>query len=165
MLSQFKWFLSSPVFPDDPDKTAVARIIHVFTLLTAAVIIVIAPFLIIVSGEIAPNLLWSVGSILGLMGTSYLAQKGYIQQASWLVLAVLWFIGLLTFMTAGGVQAPGYVLWLVIILLAGILLGWRVSLGVTILTALAGLLFLWMANQGVLPNSSLPDNNFRVWLF
>ncbi len=72
---------------------------------------------------------------------------------------------MLSFVPTGGVQAPGYSMLLFLVVLAGVLLGWRVALAVTFINGAIGVVFLWADSQGILPYSPLPDDNFRVWFF
>jgi len=164
MLFHFKQFLSPPLFPDDPDKTAVAKVINAVSLFILVMLFFTGSFLVILSGDLNSELFWIVGYFLGLLGVKVLIEKGHTNKASWLILIMLWTIGMLTFLNSGGVQAPGYSLLIIVVSLAGILLGWRVALSIALLSGVVGLLFIGMAVQGILPESSLPDNEFRVWL-
>ncbi len=165
MLSQVKRFLASPVFPDDAHKTAVAKILNNISLFFLAIVICLVPLIIVTAGDLKRTLSWAVPAIVILFGIKVIIAKGFVHQASLLLISMLWFLGLVSTGTAGGVQAPGYSSFAILVLLAGILLGWRFALGMAVINSSLGILFMWLASQGRLPDSALPDNDFRVWLF
>lgn len=166
MLVRLKQFLSPPVFLDDPDKTAVAKILNTIILFLFTALVIIGIVIPLLSRTIATHLLLVGVGFVGLVGIGYLNAKGKTTVASWSIFVLFWTLSILSFIPTGGVQAPGYSLLLFLVVLAGVLLGWRVALSVTILNAVVGLLFVWAdIRQGVLPSSTLPDDDFRVWFF
>jgi len=164
MLPQFKQFLSPPVFPNDPDKTAVAKIVNQISLLFIIVLIISTPILIMVSGGLQRTLSWNTFIILFMLVIKLLITRGFVNQASLLLISVMWIVNLFATATSGGIHAPGYSVFVVLIVLAGILLGWRYALGIAILNSCLGLAFIWLDGQGKLPPAPFPESDFRLWL-
>lgn len=160
-----KQFVPPPIFPDDPDKTAVAKILNAIAFLLAGIIGLILITVTVLSRGFPPQLVWSIIGILGAVVVKVLTEKGHTTAASWLIFIVFWVTTMLIFVFTGGVQAPSYSLLLFLVVLAGVLLGWRIALVVTLLNGAIGLMFLWADNQGKLPYSPLPEDSFRVWFF
>ena len=160
-----KQFVSPPVFEDDPGKTAVAKTLNTITLFLLVMGVLIVFVATGISGSLPPEPLLIVLLFVGLLGVKHLVKKGHITAASWLIFVVIWMTIELAFVSTGGVQAPSYSLLLFLVVLAGVLLGWRAALGVTLLNGAVGLLFLWADSQGKLPYSSLPEEQHPSLVF
>jgi PAS domain S-box-containing protein len=165
MLDFTKQFLSPPIFSDDPNKTAVAKILNDIFLFYLFIILGLIPILTIVSEELTRTLSWTMPLLVILVGVKFLVGKGYVYQASKLLILLIWLIAVVTTFTGGGVNAPGYSAFVVLVLLAGLLLGKRYALGMAILNGCLGFTFLWLDSQGRLPYSAVPNNDFQLWLF
>jgi GAF domain-containing protein len=127
MKSRIQRFFTPPVFPADEEKTRSAAFIHAIGLST--IVIVIGLLLMRVVQRQDVNLLdvnmvlitvlLAIGSIL------YLTHHGWIRAASILLVVTLWFGLTYIAWTADGIRDVTFFGYVIPILLAGLLLGWR----------------------------------------
>ncbi len=154
MLERVRRYLSPPVFPDDEDKTFTAGLLHVIlwsVLLGMILYTLVAP--IPPSRRLAT---WSyalvvVGLSLGLL---YLMRQGRV-----LFSAVTINLGLFIILTVaayfnGGVVAPAYGGYIIVIVCTSLLVSWQWGLIAAVAATLAGAVFLLAANTGQLPAST-----------
>jgi PAS domain S-box-containing protein len=96
-----------------------------------------------------------------------LLHKGWVKQASAVQVSLLWFFFAATAWTGGGVQGEAYLAgFALVIIIAGILLGWRGTLVFTFLSLGLGALLIERYMQGRLPTGfeSAPPTTWIVSL-
>ena len=93
-----------------------------------------------------------------------LNRRGMSRLASLLFVVQLWMIISAFTLTGGGIAGQGVPLYLLVILIAGVLLGARTGLATTIVCVFTELLFVYMEKRGLLPESSVHPTPLTLWL-
>lgn len=84
--------------------------------------------------------------ILGLLGAWWLIQRQYLRLASILVISILWLVLAFSAFISGGLQAPAFAGIPLVVIMAGILLGWCGALTIALLSIGTGALFVRFAD-------------------
>ena len=137
--SNAKRLLSPPIFDDD-EKTRTAQLLHttlVALFLTIALIGLAAILVIFKEFEFRSGL--ALLTCLILIGIYVLTRLGYIQFASILLILTLWGAFSVGIAWEGGIRTPGFAIYTIISLLAGLLLGVRSGFIVVGLSIIAGI--------------------------
>ncbi|MGB0388947.1 MAG: ATP-binding protein [Ardenticatenaceae bacterium] len=156
MLTWFKSFLVAPIFEGEEDKTRLAALLHMTLLAT---LVGVGVYMIALS-IIAPDLIYRV-EILSVvfplvLGMLFLMRRGYVQLATICMGGVAWVIMTLLALSSGGVRAPGFNSYILVILFTGFLLGGRVGIGIAFLSMLSGLtMMLTVDSSNLLPPVSI----------
>lgn len=158
----FVRFLSPPRF-DDVEKTERARMLYSIAIGTAVLVTLVNALSSLAAPELASRLaLIAIGYDVVSLGLIAVARRGWVDQASVTWLVAVWAIATWTAWTGGGVSAPAASLQLIVVVLAGLLLGWRANL-VAAALAVAVLLALWQAEAvGALPIAQPRSALFRA---
>jgi len=140
MQKAFHNFFAAPVFPDDEDKTRSASILNIIGWSTIAILTLL---LIIRSLQAQDANLVEVNLIVIALITAtgvmlFLSHNGQVQAASFLLIATYWLgLGYVAWV-ADGIRDVTFIGMVVPILLAGLLLGWRGAVIVTLLSIVLG---------------------------
>lgn len=94
----------------------------------------------------------------------YINSKGYTNLACWTLTVVLWLYITWPCLTAGGIQAPGIISQMSVILSAGILLGWKGGLLFGVLTMAADFGFVYLEMHGLLPELRVHHTPLTRWI-
>src|SRR5689334_17202843 len=158
----FKQMFNPPAFPEDEEKTRVASLLHSIlwtSFLVVGAVAVATPF-------VEPEPLLSLSfALLGsfalvIAGTLVLVRRGRIFLASVVFLSVVWLMLTFSAFAFGGVNGSSFSAYIVIILIAGLLLGGRASIGFAVLSGFAGLGLLYGEASGILqPPTSMSSSS------
>ncbi|MGQ9774396.1 ATP-binding protein [Chloroflexus sp.] len=94
--------------------------------------------------------------ILGLLGAWWLIQRQYLRLASVLVISILWLVLASSAAIGGGLRAPAFAGIPLVVIMAGILLGRRGALTISLLSIGTGALFVHFADS--LPPPPVPHS-------
>ena len=125
--------LRPPQF-EDSQKQEKARLLHMIIVVAVPVL----SALIFISGW-RENQLWTVSNfviscLIVICVFSYISlRRGHVMTTSWAMILVSWFGMTFLAYTYSGIRDTAYLVQVVLILAAGLLLGWRVALFVTLL--------------------------------
>jgi two-component sensor histidine kinase len=162
-LRWIKKLLAAPVFEDE-DKTRMAGLLNIILWATLAATVSVGVGMLSAVPE--PALALAVDSILLplWLGARFLMHRGRVQLATWLLSSALgvFFIGV-TF-GFGGVRISSFSSYVVVILIAGLLLGGRAGITFAGLGAVAGLGILGAELGGVLPPSPIIVTPAFTWV-
>jgi len=125
-------FLTAPIFADDEEKTRHAYLLNVIAIsscLAAFIYSVIVPEGRSLYGELAIGVTLIVWLVM---------RRGYVRTASILLVAGISLVIGLVVIAAGGVTSYEYDALIVPILFSGLLLGWQVTIALTVLSVLFG---------------------------
>ena len=165
MLSRVKGFLAPPEFPDDNEKTRLAKALS--TLLLSAIAFLFF-FLCIAIPFIFTEKLIDASLVLvlmGLMAWAYLLiKRGRVRLASTLFVAGIWLVFTLFLPLAGGITSVAIVFYLVGIVIAGLLLGTRGAIIYLAACCLAGLGMVLLDSSGHAFERVFPISPFVGWL-
>jgi PAS domain S-box-containing protein len=165
LFAGIKLFFTPPAYPEDEEKTRRARLLHallVGSILLMAVAILIAVPLFFVE-KILNTILLSL--VFGVMCLAYgLMRTGRLWLASILFIYGLWpFFTLFIFLT-GGMLSVVATFYIVLVVVAGLLLGFRDALAYSIVCCLAGLGMILMELGGHPLPRLFPVPPFVGWL-
>ena len=140
--SRIKRLLRPPVFEDE-EKTRVAKILGVILWSVVAVVsILIITWLITgKSHELGPYAIAANTFIIAVaIGLLFLIRKGYVKSAGFAFVAFIWSNITFQAFTSDGVRGSAAIIYITIMVLASLLLGWRMSIGIAALSTLS----IWM---------------------
>jgi len=146
----------SPVFADDEEKTRNARLLNIITIssfFSALAYSLIAPAGYAIYSRVGVGLTLIVWLVM---------QRGHIRAASIMLVAGVNILIAGLVIAAGGVNAPEYGGLIVPILFAGLLLGWRVTVSLTIFSVLFGAVLIQADSLSLLPEPS-PHSPALSW--
>ena len=160
MLAKIRALLAPPTFGDNKDKNRHARI-NYFMLLAVCFVLVLLLFFVrpLTSAEafFSLNNLVIFLLLLGMVGLIWILRRGHVRVTSYALISFTWLA--LAYLAAinDGIRDTSYVLLIIPILIAGLLLGWRASVGLIGLTVLIGWGFVFAENAGyVAPDADTP---------
>ncbi|MEZ4594442.1 MAG: ATP-binding protein [Chloroflexota bacterium] len=156
MLKAIRSFFSKPHF-SDPDKTRVAQLIWAMNIvILAGSALILALFVLIVPDE------WplSVITFIVIVGFSlfslYLLKKNYIRLTSYLIIANMYQAMVINIWFYGGVQGINGAAFILLLIIAGLLLGSKVLKNVLLLSLVSIAALYIFELQGILKNNWLP---------
>lgn len=144
MFKQIRYFLAPPVFAGDEEKTRSAYLLNLITISSLV-------------GTLLYSLLATterpyVGLVVGVILMAWFAmRRGYVRTASIALVGGIFGVLVIGVFTGGGVRAPGYSGFFIVILLAGLLLGWKAAITSAFLSILYGVILLEADSRGLLP--------------
>jgi|GEM_PF-1149200 len=163
MLEKLRSYLKPPVFPGDEDKTFTADLLHVilWVLLVADVFYT----LIVIALPQARLIIWLYAAVLaGLtLSSMFLSRRGNVRLGAITINIGLWILLTIAAYSAGGVIAPAYSGYLIVILCVSLLVGWQWGAVAAAASALAGAFFLLAAHYDWLPEWQSRYNPAVVW--
>jgi PAS domain S-box-containing protein len=162
MITRLKSWLSPPVFPADEEKTRVAGVLHTLLL---AILAGLGTFIVFI--WILPDISALRLIVIGPLFTVALAllllmRRGYVRLASVVLSISLWAAATALCVIAGGVRAPVFSGYLIVVLSAGVLLGWRSALGFAGLSLVTSLALLYATNADLLPTPFYGHTNTSI---
>lgn len=156
--------LTPPVFENE-DHTYVARLIHPILLTLIGVgLIFMLPMAVLAPANAGRYMFLGLCFVLGSAGLLILVRQGRVRLASGLLVGILWLLATGLLISAGGVRASTYMAYLVIVVMAGLLLGSRAGLGLMILCTVTGLGLAYAEVHGALPPLLVLPTPFSVWV-
>jgi len=163
MLAQIEQLLAASVFEEE-EQTRVAGLLN--TILLSA--LVLAVLFVIAAPFVSPNPLFSIVAtgalILPLLGALFLARRGHVRLTSILISGALWAIITVAAVLAGGVQSSSFSTSILVILIAGLLLGTRAGVLFAGLSTVAGLGMVLAKRYGLLPEPSIASSPVATWV-
>ena len=155
----------APVFEDE-DKTLAAHLTHVIlmALLMITVVTSLTPLFvrdIVLSTEMLYLVLSvSLGAIVGM---KFLLQRGYVKLTNWILVSLFWLMITVLVFSTGGVHSQAFFGYFAVVALAGLLLGGRVSTGVTILSVVSGLVTIYVGEKSLFPAAAMIPPSRIIW--
>jgi two-component system cell cycle sensor histidine kinase/response regulator CckA len=142
MCSRIKRMLAPPVFEDE-EKTRVAMILGVILWSVVAVLgILIITWLIAGKSRELGSYAFAANTfiIVVAIGLLFLIRYGYVKSAGFVFVAFVWSNITFQAFTSDGVRGSAAIIYMTIMVLAGLLLGWPASIGIAVLSTL----FIWI---------------------
>ncbi len=137
--SRIKTLLRPPVF-EDKEKTRVAMILGVILWSVVAVVSILIMTWLITgkSHELGPYAFAANTFIIAVaIGLLFLIHMGYVKSAGFVFVAFIWCNITFQAFTSDGVRGSAAIIYITIMVLAGLLLGWRMSIGIAALSTLS----------------------------
>ena len=139
-------FFAPPIFPEDEEKTRAAGYINVIVLSNIPILVL---FIIVRTatgeGELfgpANMILTTIITILTIVWS--LMRAGHVVLAGYVHVTTIWLASTMIALIGGGISGTTFTSYFVVMLMAGLLLGWRPAIGYTLISILAA---FWLSNQ------------------
>ncbi len=154
MLNQLRHWLAAPVF-DEPEKTRAASLLNTILLAFAAIsLVTLIAFVLLVPDLSVRSLISILTLILLFLSLRVLLALRYLRVTSITLITGLWVLSTVLTFTGGGIRIPGSGLYIIPILVAFLIHGPAVSVGLTIVTLIVQLLFVQIETRtGLLPRT------------
>ena len=167
MLDQLRSYLKPPVFPGDEDKTFTAGIVHVvlWSLLLGLILYTLAASLFAFVQSDRLLTAWLYVLILGALTVALLImlQRGQVRAAALGINIGLWTLMTIASFLYGGVVAPAYSGYLLVIVCVCVLVGWSWGLLAATVSTATGAIFLAAETNGWLPAWQANYSYGAVW--
>ena len=163
MLKQMMKIFAPPIFPEDEDKTRKARYANAIVLTLIVIVLgyeIGARALRSYTGlHISDIILITLGLIL--FAGWILLKRGYLQLTSILLVVLIWIASNGIAITGvGGIRDSSYITNFSIVVMAGLLLGWRASVAVTVASILSGFGLAYAEESGLISTFLYPPTAF-----
>ena len=157
-------FFTPPKFENDESKTRAALYVHWIALVFMAAILLTIGASKFSDEAIAFNafdaILFSVFLLLALIWN--LSKKGYVQAASILLISILWIAVNGAAYLGAGVRDSSFIANFMVLMAAGLLLGWKAAVLITALTVVAGFSLANLEIAGLTPEVYSPKSPLVV---
>ncbi|MCB9432662.1 MAG: GAF domain-containing protein [Ardenticatenaceae bacterium] len=135
MLKSLQGFWSAPTFADE-ESTRLARLIHLFTLVTGSGSLLGFLTLFLVQTD-SPNLVWLIGTFLLLVVVARVGlHTGRVQEAGWVLTLAVWAVITWSVWLAPSLETPAFNAYFFVVILASLLVGRRAAIGVALVSSL-----------------------------
>ncbi len=150
--------LSPPVFPDDDNKTHQARLLHIILLIMLVLslfYVIIGPF---IHPDPTPGLVMGAVLLVLLTAGLILLRRGWVSAVGIALTALLLVMFTLVIFNNGGIHGASISNYFVLILIAGLVLGWRWGAWVALLCALSATGMVLAETNQILPQARLSSS-------
>jgi GAF domain-containing protein len=137
MLNTFRKLLAPPVFEDE-EKTRSAYFVNIIVLSNIPILLL---FIIVRIGTgaepfgAANIILMTIITILAIAW--FMMKRGWVRPAGYLHVTTIWIASTMIALQGSGIRGTAFASYFVVMLMAGLLLGWRTAVGFTFLSILA----------------------------
>lgn len=152
-----KKFFAAPVFSNDEKKTRSAGFINIIVLTNIPILLLFIVARISTGAKpfgVANLILMTIITILTVVW--FLMKAGKVRLAGYLHLITIWIASTMIALDGSGVRGTAFTSYFVVMLMAGLLLGWRLAVGFAILSIFAGFGLAQAENMGIVIYSQGP---------
>ncbi len=164
MLSVIRNWLNHPLFARDENKTRAALTLQAILIIGFVGVSIYSALLLFVSPGETQNLAFAFATIPFMLGLFYTMRRGFVYLASVLLVSLAWLNLTATAVMEGtgisGTSLQGYIL---IVIVAGLLIGWRASFAFASLNMLSGLVLIYAKNSGWFPGPRVVQADYTIW--
>ena len=167
MLTRIRKLLAPPIFEGNEDQTRAAEILNTILWAILAGAMLASPLILIASSErvTESRLIATATLVLLTLALLALLRRGYLALASATLIIGIWVIITLAIVFGGGgVRSLGFPGHIILVLIAGILLGRRAAIATAGLSVLTGLAFVYARSIGAVSNPPVPDTDQEIWV-
>ncbi len=164
MLDKLKKWLAPPIYVD-ANEQRVALLLNALVWLTLTLILIITLIGLFFSKlPFASVIVRTIPLMAVLLLSVWALHHNRLRLASYSFVYPIWLLLTLFALFGGGVQAPAFSNFVIIILIASFVLGVRAALFLTGLTLLSGTLMVIAAGQGWLPQTIFETTTLAYWI-
>jgi PAS domain S-box-containing protein len=156
-------WLNPPAFPADQEKTRVAGVLHTVLLTVLAGLGVYIVFIWTLNLSALRLILIAPLSLI-VLALLFVMRRGHVYLASIALCSCLWAAATAGCLIAGGVRAPVFSGYVIVVLVAGMLLGWRSAVGFAGLSLVTSLALLYASNTDLVPTTLYVTTNTTIWI-
>jgi GAF domain-containing protein len=149
--STLRRLFSPPIFPGDDEKTRSAYFINIIVLSNIPILLLFIIIRTATGAEpfgTANLILAAIITILTIVW--FLMKNGRVRFAGYLHITTIWLASTMIALNGSGIRGTAFTSYFVVMLMAGLLLGWRPALGFTVLSILAAFGLANAENMGVI---------------
>jgi GAF domain-containing protein len=151
MLNSLSKFFAAPNFPDNEEKTRSAGYLNVIVLSNIPILVL---FIVVRIGTGAEafgidNLILSA-IITILLVVWFLMKAGRVRLAAYLHISTIWLASTMIALSGSGIRGTAFTSYFVVMLMAGLLLGWKPAIIFTLLSIAAGFGLANAENVGII---------------
>ncbi|HEX9388340.1 MAG TPA: hypothetical protein VF918_18590, partial [Anaerolineales bacterium] len=151
MSNSFLKYFAAPNFTDDEEKTRSASYLNVIVLSSIPILLL---FMIVrtVTGAkpFGTDNLILAAIIIILVIVWFLMKAGRVRLAAYLYVSTIWLASTMLALSGSGVRGTAFTSYFVVMLMAGLLLGWKPAIGFTILSVASGFGLAYAENIGII---------------
>src|SRR5215471_7752179 len=153
MIGWIKAILTPPVLDSGPETTRRARVVETIALAlgTSQLIAILFP---VYGGSAARRYILSGSAVAISVLVLLVVRRGHTRAASLMIVVGVWLLLTAGAGTSGGLHGPAFSAYVVPVMCAGLLLGFRAAIWTTVATVGAGLGMLVAETRGLLPVSA-----------
>jgi GAF domain-containing protein len=145
MLTWAKRFFSAPTFPENEEKTRIATLLNTILIMLFFILLLMSVIMSVIEADFItnPNNWVILGILFGAtLGLHALMRRGNIRAVSWLLSALFWISVTYSVYSFGGIHSPDTAGYMVVIVMAGLLLGaWTAIIFATL--SIAAMAAIW----------------------
>jgi GAF domain-containing protein len=151
MSNSFLKYFAAPTFPNDEEKTRSAWYLNVIVLSNIPILLLFMTVRTATGAEpFGIDNLILVAIITILTMAWFLMKAGRVQLAAYLHVTTIWLASSMIALSGSGVRGTAFTSYFVVMLMAGLLLGWKPAIGFTILSIAAGFGLAYAENIGII---------------
>ncbi len=162
MLNRIRQILAPPVFEGDEAKTRVASVLNTLVLIALVCALVYSFAFPLLTPLSTINLALVLPFFPILIIAFVLIHRGQIRAASFFLTSGTWLELIISAVATGGVRTPAFSGLIMVVLIAGVLLGRRASLGLAGLSMVAGLAMVYAQADGLITE---PQPSYTPWVW
>jgi GAF domain-containing protein len=161
MLNRVRTFFAAPIFPDE-DITRKARYANAIAIAFLAITLLYESGIRIFIGYHNFSIvdLMIFGLTVTCLVVLVMLKRSYVQAASTLLVVLIWIVTNSIAATGYGARDSSFLTNFTIILMAALLLSWRASLLITVLSILSGFGLAYAEKSGLISNGAYPITSF-----
>ena len=124
-----------PVFGEDENKTRTAYFINILVLSNIPILLLFLIIRTLTGAELFGTANLILGGIISTLIIVWLLMRsGRVRLAGYLHITIIWLASTMIALSGSGIRATAFTSYFVVMLIAGLLLGWRPAIGFTILS-------------------------------
>lgn len=151
MLNSLSKHFAAPVFANNEEKTRSAWYLNVIVLSNIPILLVFIIVRTITGAEPfdVDNLI--LAAIIAILTAAwFLMRSGRVHLAAYLHVSTIWLASTMIALSGSGIRGTAFTSYFVVMLMAGLLLGWKPAIGFTILSVAAAFGLVYTENVGII---------------
>jgi PAS domain S-box-containing protein len=167
MLSVVRNWLNPPIFAEDENKTHVARMLHAILMISMGCVPLYSALLLWIAHSEMQRLTFAFLAILAIplaFGILILMQRGFVYLASMLLVSLVWLnLTIAAVVDGSGISGSSLQGYILIVIVAGLLIGWKASFAFAGLNMLSGLALIYAKNAGLFIGRATIQTSYTIW--
>lgn len=159
-----KRIFSFPHFDDDDLNLAALLLQYILIAVVGVTVFITFPLALLMPSGKMVIAMQGVSALVIAAILFRLLRSGKVRLACWLLLVLFWLLTVFSAWTAGGIQAAAFSNFMLVVFAAGLLLGARVGILFTVLSAFYGLVLVFAQQRGILSGASVQQTPFTLWV-
>jgi PAS domain S-box-containing protein len=152
------------MFVRDENKTRVALTLHAMLMISLCMVPVYSALLLVVAPNETQNLAFAFLTIPLTLGLLYILRRGFVYLASFLLVSLAWLkITVAAVIGGSGISGASLQGQILIVIVAGLLIGLRASFTFAGLNILSGPVLIYAKNAGLFLEPAVVQTDYTIW--